>query len=70
MAVLGIICLVIVAIFAILWLYGKISLAKKYTKTTGEIIDVRNIVPLVDKSRLLPLKNTPILNANIMEMSM
>jgi hypothetical protein len=53
MAVLGIICLVIMAIFAILWLYRKISIAKKYTKTIGEIINVKNIVPLVDKRQVV-----------------
>jgi hypothetical protein len=57
MAVLGIIGLVIVAIFAIVWLYRKISIATKYTKTTGEIIDVRNIVPLVDKKQVVTGKN-------------
>jgi hypothetical protein len=50
MAVLGFICLIIIAIFAILWLYRKTSTATKYTKTAGEIIDLRNIVPLVNKT--------------------
>jgi len=52
MAVLGFICLIIAAIFAIIWLYRKISIAAKYTKTVGEIIDVRNVVPLVDKMQV------------------
>ena len=49
MLVLGVICTVIIAIFAIVWLYHKISVARRYIKTVGEIIDVKNIVPLVDK---------------------
>jgi len=53
MAVLGFTCLIVMAIFAILLLYRKISLGKKYTKTVGEIIDVRNIVPLVDKRQVV-----------------
>jgi hypothetical protein len=53
MVVLGFICLIIMAICAILWLYRRISIAKKYTKTVGEIIDVRNVVPLVDKRQVV-----------------
>jgi hypothetical protein len=49
MVVLGYICLAIMAIFAIIWLYRKISIAKNYTKTVGEIINFKNMVPLVDK---------------------
>ena len=58
MKILGSICAIIIAIFIIIWLYRKILIAKKYTKTIGEIIDVKNIVPLVDKrkqERLFPL---------------
>jgi len=57
MVVLGFVCLIIMAIFAILWLYRRISIAKKYTKTVGEIIDVRNVVPLVDKRQVVTGKN-------------
>ncbi len=53
MAVLGLICLIIMAIFAILWLFRRISIAKKYTKTTGEIISVKNVIPLVDKRQVV-----------------
>ena len=52
MVVLGIICLIIMAIFAIVWLHRKISISTKYTKTVGEIINVKNIVPLVDKRQV------------------
>ena len=49
MVVVGSICLIIVAIFLILWLYRKIFIAKRYTKTVGEIIDFKNMAPLVNK---------------------
>jgi hypothetical protein len=52
MAVLGFICLIIATIFAFVWLYRKIFAAAKYTKTVGEIIDVKNVVPLVDKMQI------------------
>ena len=52
MKVLGIICLIIIGILAILWLILRISIAKKYIKTIGEIIDVRNVVPLIDKRQV------------------
>jgi hypothetical protein len=52
MRVLGFICLAIMAIFVIVWLYRKISIAKKYTKTIGEIIAFKNMVPLVDKTQV------------------
>ncbi|GEM_PF-3743564 len=57
MAALGFLCLFIMAIFAILWLFRRISTAKKYTKTTGEIINVKNVIPLVDKRQVLKGKN-------------
>jgi hypothetical protein len=53
MAALGLICLIIIAILAIVWLYRKISITAKYVKTAGEIIDVKNIVPLVDKKQVV-----------------
>ncbi len=53
MKVLGFICIFIAAIFVIGWLYRRISLAGKYTKTTGEIIDFRNMLPLVGKTPVL-----------------
>ena len=49
MEVIGVICLIIMAIFVILWLYRKISISNKYTKTVGEIITFKNMVPLVEK---------------------
>jgi hypothetical protein len=52
MVVLGIICSTIIAILVIIWLSRKISTAKKYVKTVGEIIDVRNMMPLVDKRQI------------------
>lgn len=52
MVVLGVICAVIAAIFIIMWLYRKLSIGAKYIKTTGEIIDVKNMVPLVDKKQV------------------
>jgi hypothetical protein len=52
MFVLAVICLIIVATFVIVWLYRKISLGKKYVKTVGEIIDVKNMIPLVEKSQV------------------
>jgi hypothetical protein len=52
MMVLGVICTIIAAIFIIMWLYRKISVGAKYIKTTGEIVDVKNMVPLVDKSQV------------------
>jgi hypothetical protein len=51
-AVIGIICLIIFVMFAILWLYSKTSTGNKYIKTTGEIVDVRNMAPLVDKRQV------------------
>jgi hypothetical protein len=53
MKVLGIICVIIIAIFIILWLFRRILIARKYTKTVGEIIDVKNVVPLVDKRQVV-----------------
>jgi len=53
MKALWIICLIVTAIFLIIWLYRRILTAKKYAKTTGEIISVKNIVPLVDKRQVL-----------------
>jgi hypothetical protein len=52
MLILGIICLIIAAIFAIVWLYRKISIPRNYIKTVGEIMDVKNMVPLVDKRQV------------------
>jgi hypothetical protein len=52
MSVLVIICLIILAILAIIWLYRKISIAIRYIKTKGEIIAVKNIIPLVDKRQV------------------
>jgi len=57
MAVLGLICLIIMAVFAIAWLYRWISIANKYAKTVGEIIDVRNVIPLVDKRQVVKGQN-------------
>jgi len=53
MIILGFIFIIIAAIFTIIWLCHKISISAKYTKTTGEIIDLRNIVSLVDKKQVL-----------------
>jgi hypothetical protein len=53
MVILGFICLIIVAIFACVWLYRKISISSKYIKTAGEIINVKNIIPLVDKRQVI-----------------
>jgi hypothetical protein len=50
--VLGIAFLTIAAILVIVWLYRRFSIASKYKKTVGEIIDVRNMVPLVEKSQV------------------
>ena len=52
MVALGIICLIIIAVLAIAWLFRRISIGTKYIKAVGEIIDVRNIVPLVDKRQV------------------
>jgi hypothetical protein len=52
MVVLGFICVMLIAIFTIVWLYRRISIAKKYTKAVGEIINVKNIVHLVDKRQV------------------
>jgi hypothetical protein len=57
MVVLGIICSVIIVIFIIVWLYRKLSIGAKYIKTTGEIIDVKNLAPLVDKRQVFSGKN-------------
>lgn len=50
--VLGVICAIIAAIFIIMWVYRRISIGAKYIKTTGEIVDVKNMVPLVDKRQV------------------
>ena len=52
MKVFGIICAIIITVIAVLWIYRRISIAKRYTKTIGEIINVRNIIPLVDKRQV------------------
>jgi len=52
MLIVGSICLTIAAIFTIVWLYRKISQPTKYVKTAGEIIDVRNMIPLVEKRQV------------------
>lgn len=57
MKVLGVICAIIIAIIAILWIYRRISIAKRYTKTIGEIINVRNIIPLIDKRQVFFSRN-------------
>jgi hypothetical protein len=49
MVILGYVLLAIAVILAIAWLYRKIAIAGKYTKTVGEIITVKNMVPLVSK---------------------
>lgn len=53
MTVLGVICGIILAILIILWLCRRTPTAKKFTKTVGQIIDVRNMVPLVDKRQVV-----------------
>jgi hypothetical protein len=52
MIVPGVICAIIAAILIIMWLYRKLSMGAKYVKTTGEIIDVKNMAPLVDKRQV------------------
>lgn len=52
MKILGIICAVIVAVFIIIWLYRRIVITGKYTKTVGEIINFKNMVPLVNKNMI------------------
>ena len=52
MVVLGCICGGIVAVFMTPWLYRRISIAKKYAKTVGEIITFKNMVPLVNKRQV------------------
>jgi len=51
MSILEITFLAILAVIVVLWLYRKLSTGK-YIKTTGEIIDVRNMIPLVDKRQI------------------
>jgi hypothetical protein len=53
MVVIGFIFAAIIVILAVFWLYRKISVAKKYAKAVGEIINVKNVVPLVDKTQIL-----------------
>lgn len=50
MKILGIICAVIAAIIVIVWLLRKIAIAGKYTKTIGEIINFKNMLPLANKT--------------------
>jgi hypothetical protein len=52
MKVLGIICLIILAIIILIWLFRKISIARRYTKTVGEVISLKNMVPLVNKTQI------------------
>lgn len=52
MKVFGIICAAVIAITVIVWLYRKIVLAGKYTRTVGEIINFKNMVPLVNKTMI------------------
>jgi len=57
MLVIGLVCLIITALLMALWIYRRISISKKYIKTVGEIINVKNIVPLVDKRQVFIGKN-------------
>lgn len=52
MKVLGIILAVILAILVVAWLYRRIAVARKYTRTVGEIINFKNMLPLVNKTML------------------
>lgn len=50
MKVFGIICAVTIALIVFAWIYRKIVIAAKYKRTTGEIINFKNMVPLVNKT--------------------
>jgi len=50
MKIFGIICAVIAAIGVLVWLFRRIAIAGKYTKTIGEIINFKNMVPLAGKT--------------------
>jgi hypothetical protein len=52
MLILGIICLIVALIIAVVLLYRKISGAGRFSKAVGEIIDVKNMVPLVEKTQV------------------
>jgi len=52
MKIFGIICAVFAALVLITWLYRRIVIAGKYTKTVGEIINFKNMMPLVNKTML------------------
>lgn len=52
MKILGIICVVIATIIVIVWLYRKAVIAGKYAKTMGDIINFKNMVPLVNKTMI------------------
>lgn len=50
MKAFGIICSVIIAMIVIAWIYRKIVIGRKYARTIGEIINFKNMVPLVSKT--------------------
>ena len=52
MKILGIICAVIVALIIIAWLFRRLVIAGKYTKTAGEIINFKNMLPLANKTMI------------------
>jgi hypothetical protein len=52
MKIFGIVCVVIAAMVIIIWLFRKAVIAGKYTRTVGEIINFKNMVPLVNKTMI------------------
>jgi hypothetical protein len=52
MEILGIICGVITTLVVVIWLYRKAVIAGKYIKTAGDIINFKNMVPLVNKTMI------------------
>lgn len=52
MKILGIMCAVVAAFFFLVWLYRKIAVSRKYAKTVGDIINFKNMVPLVNKTMI------------------
>jgi hypothetical protein len=52
MVVFGYICAGIVVILIIAWLLRRLAIAGKYTKSVGEIVTFKNMIPLVNKRQV------------------
>lgn len=50
MKAFGIICSVIIVTMIIVWIHRRRAIARKYTRAIGEIINFKNMVPLVNKT--------------------